>query len=189
MTIRRSPITKPGMMPARNRSPTETWASTPYTTMMTEGGMIGPMMAEEAETAAANAGSKPSRRIALISTVPSPAASACATPDMPAKIRLATTLTCASPPRMWPTSAVANSKMRAAMPPELRMLPASTKSGIASSGKLSMPGRHALHDDAERQRAAREEVEQRARDQREGDRQLERDEAEGDDEEEREVHP
>src|SRR5918993_424430 len=75
--------------------------------MMTEGGMIGPTMAEEAETAAAKAGSKPSRRIARISTVPSPAASAWATPDMPAKIRLATTFTCASPPRMCPTSAVA----------------------------------------------------------------------------------
>ena len=41
---------------------------------------------------------------------------------------------------MCPTSAVANSKMRAAMPPEFRMLPASTKSGMASSGKLSIPG-------------------------------------------------
>jgi hypothetical protein len=108
--------------------------------MITDGGMIGPTMAEEAETAAANAGSKPSRRIARISTVPSPAASAWATPDMPAKIRLATTFTCASPPRMCPTSAVAKVKMRAAMPPWFRRLPARTKSGMARSGKLSMPG-------------------------------------------------
>ena len=107
--------------------------------MMTDGGMMGPTMAEAAVTAAEKAGSKPRRRISRISTVPRPAASACATPDMPAKTRLAATLTCARPPRMWPTSAIANSKIREAMPPEFSRLPASTNSGMASSGKLSMP--------------------------------------------------
>ncbi len=106
-------------MPARNRSATDTCTITAYTTMITDGGMIGPMMADAALTAAANEASKPSLRIALTSTTPSPAASACATPLMPAKIMLATTFTCASPPRMWPTSAAANSKMRSAMPARL----------------------------------------------------------------------
>ena len=68
--------------------------------MITDGGMMGPMMAEAALTAAAKAGSNPSLRIALTSTTPRPAASACATPLMPAKIMLATTFTCASPPVM-----------------------------------------------------------------------------------------
>ena len=108
--------------------------------MITDGGMIGPTIAEAALHAAANAGSKPSFFIALISTVPSPAASACATPDMPAKISEAKMLTCASPPRRWPTTASAKSKIRCEIPPALSRLPASTKSGIASSGKLSMPG-------------------------------------------------
>ena len=48
--------------------------------------------------------------------------------------------TCASPPRKCPTSASEKSKIRCEMPPKLSRLPASTKSGIASSGKLSMPG-------------------------------------------------
>ena len=129
----------PGTRPARKRSLIDTCASTPYTTMMTDGGMIGPTMADAALHAAAKAASKPSFFIALISTVPRPAASACATPDMPAKIRLAKMLTCARPPRRWPTSATANSKIRAAMPPMFIRLPASTNSGIASNGKLSMP--------------------------------------------------
>ena len=60
--------------------------------MITLGGMMGPMMAEAALTAAENAGSKPRSRIALISMSPRPAASACATPDMAEKIMLATTL-------------------------------------------------------------------------------------------------
>ena len=60
--------------------------------MITLGGMMGPIMAEAALTAAANAGSNPRSRIALTSMSPRPAASACATPDMAEKIMLATTL-------------------------------------------------------------------------------------------------
>jgi len=50
--------------------------------------------------AAENGASYPASRIALISISPSPAASATAEPEMPAKIRLARTLTWASPPLM-----------------------------------------------------------------------------------------
>ncbi len=48
--------------------------------------------------AAGKAGSNPSRFISSISMIPSPAASAWAVPDMPAKIIEARTFTCASPP-------------------------------------------------------------------------------------------
>ena len=47
--------------------------------------------------------------MALISMVPSPAASAIAVPDMPAKITEPMMLTCARPPRIQPHSATAKS--------------------------------------------------------------------------------
>ena len=108
--------------------------------MITLGGMIGPIMADDALTAAANAGSKPRSRMALISISPRPAASACATPDIAEKIMLATTLQWARPPRMWPTRACAKRKMRVAMPEVLSSWPARINNGTASSGKLSRPG-------------------------------------------------
>jgi len=101
--------------------------------------MIGPMIDEAAVTAAEKAGSKPALRIARISTVPSPAASAWATPDMPAKTIEAATLTCARLPLTWPKSESAKAKMRAARPARFIKEPARTKSGIARSGKLSRP--------------------------------------------------
>ena len=69
-----------------------------------EGGKIGPTIAEELVTAAANAGLKPFCRMASISMRPSPPMSASAEPDMPAKIRLPKMLTCASPPGSRPTA-------------------------------------------------------------------------------------
>jgi len=108
--------------------------------MITLGGMIGPMIAEAAVTAAEKAGSKPRSRMARTSTVPRPAASAWATPDIPAKIMLAAMLTWARLPRTWPSNAWAKSKMRVARPPLFIRLPARMNSGIASSGKESRPG-------------------------------------------------
>ena len=93
------------------------------------------MVAEAAVTAAENFGSKPASFIALISTWPMPAASPTAVPDMPEKIRLPTTLTCARPPVKWPTSACAKRKMRSVMPPVFISEPARMKKGIASSVK------------------------------------------------------
>ena len=55
----------PGKNPARNRSATDTCTMTAYTTMITDGGMIGPMIADAALTAAENAGSNPSLRHGL----------------------------------------------------------------------------------------------------------------------------
>ena len=101
--------------------------------MMPDGGMIGPMIEETAVIAALNSALKPRRFISRTSTAPRPAASAWATPDMPEKITLATMLTCPRLPRMWPTRAVAKSKIRVAMPAELKRLPARMNSGIARS--------------------------------------------------------
>ena len=50
-----------------------------------------------------------------------------------------TTLTCASPPRRWPTSAIASLTRRSAMPPSVITLPARKKKGRASSVKALMP--------------------------------------------------
>ena len=52
---------------------------------------------------------------------------------------LASTLTTAMPPRMKPTNTLASITRRAAMPPSAMMPPASTKNGIASSTKSSVP--------------------------------------------------
>jgi len=58
-------------------------------------------------SAAAYAGGYlPSRVISDCMSLPEAAASASAEPDMLAKITLCTTLTCASPPRKRPTSAL-----------------------------------------------------------------------------------
>jgi hypothetical protein len=75
----------------------------------------------------------------LISSRPSPPASAIAEPDMPEKIRLAVTLTWPSPPVKWPTRARAKPKMRSVTPPVFIAMPARMKQGTASSGKESMP--------------------------------------------------
>jgi hypothetical protein len=99
----------PGTNPPRKRLATDTSVITAKITMITDGGMMGPMIAEVAVTAAAKAGSKPSRFISSISMIPRPAASACAVPDMPAKIIDPSTFTWARPPRTWPTAARAKS--------------------------------------------------------------------------------
>ena len=45
ITTKNSSVSRmPGMMPAISMSLTATWASTLYTTNITEGGMIGPSM-------------------------------------------------------------------------------------------------------------------------------------------------
>ena len=72
-----------------------------------DGGMMGPSVAEAAVTPTENSLLYPWSRIALISIVPRPAASAIAVPDMPAKITEPTMLTCPSPPFIQPTSASA----------------------------------------------------------------------------------
>ena len=67
--------------------------------------------------------------IALISIFPRPAASALAEPDMPAKIRLATTFTCPSPPLIWPTRQSANSNISSVTPALFITQPTTIKNG------------------------------------------------------------
>ena len=73
---------------------------------------MGPIMDEAAVTAALKSLLNPTRSMASISMVPNPAASAWATPDMPAKMMLATTFTWARLPLTCPNRAMAKSKMR-----------------------------------------------------------------------------
>ena len=62
-----------------------------------------------------------------------------ADPDMPAKNMLDTIETCASPPRMKPTSERAKATIRSVMPQAFISSPAMMKKGIARSVKLSTP--------------------------------------------------
>src|SRR5918998_717382 len=83
--------------------------------MGSEGGMIGPMVAEAAVRAAA--------------------ASATADPDIPAKMTEARMFAWQRPPRSQPTRAVANEKMRSVIPAEFMMLPIKMNKGAARIGK------------------------------------------------------
>ena len=79
--------------------------------------------------------------MALISTIPSPAMSATAEPETPAKIIEATTLTWASPARRWPTRAMAKLKILSVRPVAFIRLPAMMKRGTASRAGFSTPSR------------------------------------------------
>jgi hypothetical protein len=71
-----------------------------YSTSGMEGGMMGPRTDETAVRAAAKAAVYlPSRVIRVCMSLPEPAASASAEPDMLAKTMLCTTFTWARPPR------------------------------------------------------------------------------------------
>ena len=74
----------------------------------------------------------PSRVIIVCISLPVPAASAIAEPDMPAKMMLCTTLTWASPPRKRPTSASQKRSRRSVMLPMFMISAARMKSGTAS---------------------------------------------------------
>ena len=71
--------------------------------------------------------------------VPMAAAAATAAPETAPNSELATTLVWARPPGARPTSTMAASMRRPAMPPWFMMTPARMKNGIASSVKLLMP--------------------------------------------------
>ena len=60
-------------------------------------------------------------------------------PDMPEKNIENTVVTCARPPRIWPTSACDNSAMRMTTLAEVISSPTSRKNGIAISASESTP--------------------------------------------------
>ena len=101
------------------------------------GGMIGPIIAAHASTAAANSGRYPSRFMAGIIIEPIAARSARPDPESADMNMLATMLACARPPRRCPTSARERPTRRSVIPATFMSSPARTKSGTASSGKLS----------------------------------------------------
>ena len=137
MTLRQMPTSRPGRTPPISSFAIETLpAETPKTISGMLGGMMGPMVEDAAVTAAEKSVSKPSFSIALISMVPSPAASATAEPLIPAKTMLAKTFACPRPPGIQPISVLQKRKIRMVMEPVFISLPASRKKGIASSVKL-----------------------------------------------------
>ena len=98
-----------------------------------------PVVAEEMFTAALKRGSYPALRISGVMMLPMAEAAAAAEPLIAPKSILATTLTTAKPPGNRPTSTLAKSISRKAMPPLFMILPAKMKKGIASRAKLSNP--------------------------------------------------
>ena len=95
--------------------------------------MIGPMQLAAAVNPTAKPGGYPSRFMVGISIEPIAAQSADAEPETPASIMLATTLTCAVPPRKCPTKAFDTSTMRVVRPPRFMITPDRMKNGTASS--------------------------------------------------------
>ena len=96
--------------------------------------MIGPITEDAAVRAAAKAGVYwPSCVISACMILPRPAASASAEPDIPAKMMLCTTLTCARPPRKRPTSALQKRSSRSMTLPVFMNSAARMNSGMASS--------------------------------------------------------
>ncbi len=95
--------------------------------------MIGPIVADEAATEAANPGGiRPCLIIIWVTSLPGPAASAIADPDMPEKMMLTRISTCARPPRNRPTMAWQKSNNRSDTPLAFMILAARIKSGTAS---------------------------------------------------------
>jgi hypothetical protein len=133
-------MSTPGRMPAKNKLGSDAPENTAYMTIMMLGGIMGPIIAEVAVIAVLKPNGYPASLMALISIKPSPAASACAEPDMPEKIRLVKILTCARPPLKWPTRQFAKLKILVVMPLEFSRWPANIKKGTANMTKLSNPG-------------------------------------------------
>ena len=110
---------------------------TPNSTIGMLGGSIGPIADDARVMPTAKFVSYPFFRMALTSIDPRPATSAKTDPDIPAKIRLANTLTCPNPPGMRPTKTFAKSKIRSVILPAFIVMPASMNSGIARKVKFS----------------------------------------------------
>src|SRR5699024_12616730 len=103
-----APITNkmPGIAPPKNILPTETPAKEAHITIGILGGIIGPATADPAVMAALNSFGYPCFFIEGVRTLPSPALSATASPDIPAKIILEDIFNCHNPPRILPKSAL-----------------------------------------------------------------------------------
>ena len=132
-------IMSPGMMPARNSLPTETLEMDANSSMAIDGGITLGNTAEDAITAQQNGAGYPLRTISGTVILASSDASAVEEPESKPKNTLVSTLTCASPPRKWPTSARARLIRRSVRPPAFMICAAAINSGIASSTNLDEP--------------------------------------------------
>ena len=131
-------ISIPGPTPPINILPTEALANVPYMTMVTLGGMIRPIVPEEATTAAVKALSYLCCSMPGTITAPMADVVAGAEPEIAPKNMEETVATWARPPGRRPTIVDAISVRRFETPPRAITLPAKTKNGIARSVKESM---------------------------------------------------
>ena len=129
----------PGTMPPRNSPAIETLPMAPYTTAMIDGGTSAAMVEAAAIRAAVNSGRYPSFAIGPAMVRDNTATSADDEPDMPEKNIEKTVVTCASPPRMCPTSACDSSAIRITTLAEVINSPTSRKNGIAIRASESIP--------------------------------------------------
>ena len=108
-------------------------------TALCEGGIIKAWTEPQMVTLVANTRGKPALTICGIITEPMAEVSATEEPEMQPNKVDAMMFTRANPPRMKPTNTLAKLIKRLAIPPSAMMPPASTKNGIASSEKSSVP--------------------------------------------------
>lgn len=115
----------PGTVPARKSFPTEVPETEAYMMKPTLGGMTGPIVAEDAFTAAANPFGYP--RFSIIGTIvePTAAALAIAAPETMATSTLAKTTTYERPPGSGPIKAKASRVKRRVIPAAFMISPAS----------------------------------------------------------------
>jgi hypothetical protein len=128
-----------GMMPARNSPPIETLETKAKMMRLTQGGMVSAITAVQASSPAASFGSCRVRRTAGITMPPTAAMSASFEPETPEKNAVAVMVISPSPPRTRPKMRSSSSISRDDMPFDSISSPASTKNGIASSTKWSLP--------------------------------------------------
>ena len=110
--------------------------------MMFDGGMVGPMMEDDAVTAAEKSLSYPSSTMAGMSMEPIAAVSLTAAPVMPAKKTDARILAWASPPWRCPTRTLLNLTRRVVMPVLFMISPARMKKGMAMRVNMSTPAKY-----------------------------------------------
>src|ERR1700742_909479 len=106
---------------------------------MIDGGTSAAMVEAAAISAAVNSGRYPSCAIGFAMVRDSTATSADDDPDIPEKNIENTVVTCASPPRTWPTSACDSSAIRMTTLADVINSPTSRKNGIAIRASESIP--------------------------------------------------
>ena len=127
------------MIPPANNPPMEISNWLPIMIATVLGGMMAPMTALDAVTAAEKSAGNRSRIMAGMRMGPSDAASASTDPEMPAKNMDVTMLTCASPPRIQPTSNCASRTSLSVISQRLRSSPVRTNIGRARSANSATP--------------------------------------------------